>query len=134
MQQQPDTKSNDDNANDKKPPMEPIPINSPDPDPTPKTDAGPSNVPDSTTVDIDLNEGNSGSSSEEKNGNDMSSPTEGGLKSKKSVRWSQELVMETPIPRSSEHGSANNPYVDYSPADTRTTSFNLKGQSVVFDG
>lgn len=49
-------------------------------------------------------------------------------RSKKSVRWSQDLVMESEIPRSSEdHGS--NPYVAYS--STRSddsSSFNVKSK------
>ncbi|XP_051117384.1 GLABRA2 expression modulator-like [Andrographis paniculata] len=49
-----------------------------------------------------------------------------GLKSKKSVRWSQELVMEKAVPRDDDRGSSN-PYVDRSaaPADN-TPPFNFK--------
>lgn len=53
-------------------------------------------------------------------------------RSKKSVSWSQELVMESEIPRSSEdHGS--NPYVAYS--STRSgdsSSFNMKSKLLFY--
>lgn len=51
-------------------------------------------------------------------------------KSKKSVSWSEELVMESPTPRSmpsDDRGS--NPYVAYSPAPSdNSSSFNIKSQ------
>ncbi|XP_051143905.1 putative GEM-like protein 3 isoform X2 [Andrographis paniculata] len=46
-------------------------------------------------------------------------------KPKKSVRWSEELVTETPIPRDYDRGSSN-PYVNYSAAPPADSSFNFK--------
>ncbi|KAG6384864.1 hypothetical protein SASPL_153683 [Salvia splendens] len=49
-----------------------------------------------------------------------------GVRAKKSVRWSQELVTETPVPRDSDRGSAN-PYESYSPSPAHdSSSFNFK--------
>lgn len=73
--------------------------------------------------DADLKEKSSGAEE-----NNIESVAEG-LKTKKSVRWSEELVMESPVPRDSDRGSSN-PYVNYSPAPSAdSSSFNFKGQS-----
>ncbi|KAK6150369.1 hypothetical protein DH2020_015301 [Rehmannia glutinosa] len=109
------------------PGKDPIPIRKPNPDPNPNPVDGalkPGNNGDigknDTTINVYLNGSNS--SSEESS---IKSPA-GGLKPKKSVRWSQELVSESPAPRDYDHGSSN-PYVNYSPAPSpNSTSFYLK--------
>ncbi|KAL7104326.1 hypothetical protein ACP275_08G237300 [Erythranthe tilingii] len=90
------------------------------PVPDPNTDC----KTDSTTIDIDLNV----SSSRAEDGG-IRSPTAGGLKTKKSVRWSHDLVMESsaaPPPRDFHYGSAD-PYVNYAaePSDN-SSPFNFK--------
>ncbi|KAK6125837.1 hypothetical protein DH2020_040421 [Rehmannia glutinosa] len=109
------------------PGKDPIPIRKLNPDPNPNPVDGalkPGNNGDigknDTTINVYLNGSNS--SSEESS---IKSPA-GGLKPKKSVRWSQELVSESPAPRDYDHGSSN-PYVNYSPAPSpNSTSFYLK--------
>lgn len=107
-------------------------------DPTPKTGSDPDPKPDGGALkaatngvingrgiasDADLKEKSSSSPE-----NSIEAAAEG-LKTKKSVRWSQELVMEAPIPRESNRGSSN-PYVNYSPAPAAdSSSFNFKGES-----
>ncbi|KAI3451204.1 hypothetical protein Pfo_007869 [Paulownia fortunei] len=116
------------NAEEKKPVSpgkDPIPIQKPNPDPNPVDGAlKPADNADintnNTTIDIYLNGSNS--IAEETS---IKSPA-GGLKPKKSVRWSQELVMESPVPRDFDHESSN-PYVNYSPAPSaNSSSFNFK--------
>ncbi|KAK4490393.1 hypothetical protein RD792_001069 [Penstemon davidsonii] len=132
--EQPTNSKEDNNAEGKKsvsPGKASSPIRTPDSDPKPEIGAiKPGDNADNTTIDIDLNESNRSTAE-----NNKKSSPQGGLKSKKSVRWSEELVMESPrvpreelppIPRYSGHGSSN-PYVNYSPAPTtNSSSFNLK--------
>ncbi|KAL0461393.1 UNVERIFIED_CONTAM: GLABRA2 expression modulator [Sesamum latifolium] len=100
------------------------------PDPDPKPDGGALKPGDNADINItrgggsngDLKERNIESGVEE---NSIESGAEG-LKTKKSVRWSEELVMESPVPRDSDRGSSN-PYVNYSPAPAANpSSFNFK--------
>lgn len=64
--------------------------------------------------------------------NESSKSENGSVKSRKSVSWSEELVEESPAPRSmpsDDRGS--NPYVAYSPApENNSSSFNVKGQYI----
>ncbi|XP_073289111.1 putative GEM-like protein 3 [Primulina huaijiensis] len=102
---------------------DPRPEPEPEPEPNPKPAGG--DIADkndtNVTVDIDLNEGNSGAK-------ENSKPAAGVLKSKKSVRWNEELVMESSVPRDSDRGSSN-PSVNYTPAasaSSNSSSFNFK--------
>lgn len=108
---------------------DPAPNHGPDPAPNPDGGAFKTGVDNadisisSNNIDKDLKEKSSGGAEE----SSVESAAEG-LKTKKSVRWSQELVMESPVPRDSDRGSTN-PYVNYSPApEANSSSFNLKGQ------
>lgn len=80
-------------------------------------EAGPLLVDDSSALEENHNEIDSGKSASALN------------RSKKSVRWSQELVTESPIPRAmSSDDHRSNPYVGYSPAsgNDNPTSSNFK--------
>ncbi|KAL0342959.1 UNVERIFIED_CONTAM: GLABRA2 expression modulator [Sesamum angustifolium] len=131
--EQPANKSQEgSNAEEKKPVSQgndPTPIEKPAPEPKPegsalKPGAGADDKHNDTTVDIDLN-GRDGSPEE----NDIASPA-GGLKPKKSVRWSHDLATGSQAPRGFDHGSSN-PYVNYSPAPSaNSSSFNFKDTMV----
>ncbi|KAK4393992.1 GLABRA2 expression modulator [Sesamum angolense] len=131
--EQPANKSQEgSNAEEKKPVSQgndPTPIEKPAPEPKPegsalKPGAGADDNTNDTTVDIDLN-GRDGSPEE----NDIASPA-GGLKPKKSVRWSHDLATGSQVPRGFDHGSSN-PYVNYSPAPSaNSSSFNFKDTMV----
>lgn len=56
----------------------------------------------------------------------------GSIKSRKSVSWSEELVAESPAPRSMTSDDRGlNPYVAYTPApENSSSSFNVKGQYI----
>ncbi|PIN05545.1 hypothetical protein CDL12_21911 [Handroanthus impetiginosus] len=104
---------------------DPSPNRGPDPDPkleggAVKTGNNAGGINRGNSGEIDLKEKNS--RVEE---NSVESAAEG-LKTKKSVRWSEELVMESPVPRDFDRGSGN-PYVNYPPApSTNPSSFNFK--------
>ncbi|KAK4417106.1 GLABRA2 expression modulator [Sesamum alatum] len=127
--EQPAHKSQEGNNAEEKKPVSPgnDPAHIEKPASDPKPDGGALKPGDSvdddtthTTVDIDL-KGSNGSP-EEING--IASPA-GGLKPKKSVRWSHDLVVESPRPRGFDHGSSN-PYVNYSPAPSpKSSSFSF---------
>ncbi|KAL6558756.1 hypothetical protein OROMI_019106 [Orobanche minor] len=132
MVQQPTTNSKEENVEEMKSvPLEPdvedpIRNHGPDPDPTP--DGGVAmksgdNVDISArgnSADIDLKGKNS--SAEENNTEQVAD----GFKTRKSVRWSEELVMESPVPRDTDRESSN-PYINYSPAPAaNSSSFNFK--------
>ncbi|KAL3621721.1 hypothetical protein CASFOL_034381 [Castilleja foliolosa] len=74
------------------------------------------NARSNSTDNTDLKAPNSVNAEE-----DSTEPAEEGLKTKKSVRWSQELVMESPDPRDSDRESSN-PYVNYAPAPADNSS------------
>lgn len=83
----------------------------------------------------DINRNNINNESTETGSDKLASPLNS--KSKKSVRWSEELVSESPEPRSrmvsfpEEHGS--NPYVAHSPAPSdNSSSINIKGKLFFF--
>lgn len=107
-------------------------------DPSPKPGSDPDPKPDGGVLkaasNADINGGGTASDADlkEKSSSNAENNIEAGaegLKTKKSVRWSQELVMESPIPRDSDRGSSN-PYVNYSPAPAAdSSSFNFKGGS-----
>ncbi|KAI3462106.1 hypothetical protein Pfo_018769 [Paulownia fortunei] len=130
MMEQP-TNSKEENAEEMKSvPLQPDredPSPNRGPDPDPKPDGGALKPGDNVDIntrgngtDTDLKENNS--CAEENNSESAAE----GLKTKKSVRWSEELVMESPVPRDSDRGSSN-PYVNYSPApSTNPPSFNFK--------
>ncbi|KAL2551346.1 GLABRA2 expression modulator [Forsythia ovata] len=91
------------------PGKDPNPTGGPAPDPKTKGEAKVEAVKqgDNANIDVDINEDNKE------------------LKSKKSVRWSEELVTESPVHRDYDRGS--NPYVAYSPAPSSdSSSFNFK--------
>ncbi|XP_011100019.1 GLABRA2 expression modulator [Sesamum indicum] len=120
------------NAEEKKPVSpgnDPTPVEKPAPEPKPEGSAlkpgdGADDNTNDTTVDIDLN-GRNGSPGE----NDIASRA-GGLKPKKSVRWSHDVATGSPVPRGFDHGSSN-PYVNYSPAPSaNSSSFNFKDTMV----
>ncbi|KAK6154186.1 hypothetical protein DH2020_013825 [Rehmannia glutinosa] len=101
------------------------------PDPDPKTEGGAlkpgdnadinNNSRGSNSIDTDLKEKNSPA------GEDSTESAADGLRSKKSVRWSEELVMESPVPRDDSDRGSGNPYVNYSPAPSdNAASFNFK--------
>ncbi|CAI9758206.1 unnamed protein product [Fraxinus pennsylvanica] len=102
------------------------PILSPGPDPDPNPGGGANEaalkqVDNSNITDININE-ESNNGAKESNDSKLA----GSVKSKKSVRWSQELVMESTIPRDYDRGS-DNPYVNHSPApSSNSSSTNLK--------
>ncbi|KAL7131603.1 hypothetical protein ABFS83_12G015000 [Erythranthe nasuta] len=108
---------------------DPTPNSGPKPDPNPETGAlktagvnADISISGNTT-DTDLNEEKGGGAAADDKSVES---TAEGLKTKKSVRWSQELVMESPVPRDSDRGSSN-PYVNYSPAPPdNSSSFNFK--------
>ncbi|KAL8479049.1 hypothetical protein ACS0TY_030810 [Phlomoides rotata] len=126
MMEQP-TNSKEENADEMKSvPLEPD-REDPGPkhgsDPDPKSEGGALKA--SSNVDINGSDADLKEKSSSAPENDIEAGAEG-LKTKKSVRWSQELVMETPIPRESNRGSSN-PYVNYSPAPAAdSSSFNFK--------
>lgn len=66
--------------------------------------------------------------------NESSKSENGSMKSRKSVSWSEELVAESPAPRSMPSDDRGlNPYVAYTPApENNSSSFNVKGQSIFF--
>ncbi|KAL2538541.1 GLABRA2 expression modulator [Forsythia ovata] len=91
------------------PGIDPNPTEGPAPDSKTKGEAKVEAVKqgDNANIDVDINEDNKE------------------LKSKKSVRWSEELVTESPVHRDYDRGS--NPYVAYSPAPSSdSSSFNFK--------
>ncbi|CAI9780908.1 unnamed protein product [Fraxinus pennsylvanica] len=91
----------------------PNPIPGPDPDPTPKGEAKveAGKQGDNANINVNITEESSDDNKE--------------LKSKKSVRWSEELVTESPVHRDYDRGS--NPYVAYSPAPSSdSSSLNFK--------
>lgn len=115
---------------------------SPIPDPKPSEGNGPEKFEpnggpkdekrkeEKNSVSVIVTESSSNGNIDEDNGdgsgsNKSASPPS---RSKKSVRWSEELVMESEIPRSSEnHGS--NPYVAFSSARSDdSSSFNIKSK------
>ncbi|GFP92525.1 putative gem-like protein 3 [Phtheirospermum japonicum] len=136
MMEQPTSNPKEENAVEMKSvPLEPDfkdPSPNHGPDPDPKPDGGGALKPrdnadintrarGNSTDNTVLKGKNSGSAEE-----DSTEPAVEGLKTKKSVRWSQELVMESPVPRDSDRGSSN-PYVNYSPAPAdNSSSFNFK--------
>ncbi|KAL8475166.1 hypothetical protein ACS0TY_031553 [Phlomoides rotata] len=126
MMEQP-TNSKEENADEMKSvPLEPD-REDPGPkhgsDPDPKSEGGALKA--SSNVDINGSDADLKEKSSSAPENNIEAGAEG-LKTKKSVRWSQELVMETPIPRESNRGSSN-PYVNYSPAPAAdSSSFNFK--------
>lgn len=103
------------------------PILSPEPDPDPKPGGGVNEealkqVDNSNITAINIDEENDNGA----NGSNDSNKLAGSVKSKKSVRWSQELVMESTIPRDYDCGS-DNPSVNHSPAtSSNSSSANLK--------
>ncbi|XP_022871320.1 GLABRA2 expression modulator-like [Olea europaea var. sylvestris] len=103
------------------------PILTPEPDPDPKPGGGVNEealkqVDNSNITAININEENDNGA----NGSNDSNKLAGSVKSKKSVRWSQELVMESTIPRDYDRGP-DNPYVNHSPApSSNSSSANLK--------
>ncbi|KAL6523654.1 hypothetical protein OROGR_017257 [Orobanche gracilis] len=132
MVQQPTTNSKEENVEEMKSvPLEPD-VEDPtrnigrDPDPTPD---GGGAIKSGDNVDINAR-GNSDdidlkgkNSSAEENNNEQVAD---GFRTRKSVRWSEELVMESPVPRSSDRESSN-PYINYSPAPAaNSSSFNFK--------
>ncbi|KAL6554897.1 hypothetical protein OROGR_006155 [Orobanche gracilis] len=132
MVQQPTTNSKEENVEEMKSvPLEPdvedpIRNHGPDPDPTPDGGGAMKSGDDvdisarGNSADIDLKGKNS--SAEEDNAEQVAD----GFKTRKSVRWSEELVMESPVPRDSDRESSN-PYINYSPAPAaNSSSFNLK--------
>ncbi|XP_057786567.1 GLABRA2 expression modulator-like [Salvia miltiorrhiza] len=106
---------------------DPAPKVGPDPDPIPDGGASKPAGNDHTDArglgsigDSDLKDKSGGVEE-----NSVDSAAEG-MRAKKSVRWSQELVMESPVPRDSDRGSAN-PYENYSPSPAQdSSSFNFK--------
>ncbi|KAL3838629.1 hypothetical protein ACJIZ3_023220 [Penstemon smallii] len=131
MMEQLKNSKEDNNAEEKKsvsPVKDSSPVHTSDPDPNPKVGAlkpgdNADNNNDNTTIDIDLKSSNI---SAEENIDKSSAEAEAGSKSKKSVRWSEELVMESQGQRDFDHGS-NNPYVNHTPtATTNSSSFNFK--------
>lgn len=118
------------NADEKKPvspAKDPTPIRDPVPDPnTEHSSLNPGCDDDNKTpLGVYLN-GSYGSSED----SGIKSPA-GGSRPKKSVRWSHELVMESPAQRDFARGSSN-PYVNYSPAPSaNSSSFNFKGWRTV---
>ncbi|KZV53768.1 hypothetical protein F511_00034 [Dorcoceras hygrometricum] len=110
---------NKDSGNDSG--KDPNPV--PGPEPPAAGDIADSNETN-VTVDIDLSEGNS-------RANENSEPPTGVLKSKKSVHWNEELVMQTPVPRDSDRGSTN-PYVNYAPASSASASASSNSLSFNF--
>lgn len=110
-------------------PLDPEPKDpAPRPDPDPVADGGASKPAVNGAVDArdaDLKDGSGGA---EENSADSAAE---GLRAKKSVRWSQELVMERPEPRDSDR-AAGNPYENYSPAPAPdSSSFNFKGSELI---
>lgn len=107
-------------------PKEPVPKSRPDLDPKP--DGGASKPAGNGEIDTRVIIGDA--DLKEKSGGAEESSVDSaaeGSRAKKSVRWSEELVVESPVPRNSDRGSSN-PYVNYSPAqDADSSSFNLKG-------
>ncbi|KAK6120001.1 hypothetical protein DH2020_046241 [Rehmannia glutinosa] len=107
---------------------DPIPKQGPDPDPKPEggalkpgDNADINNITRVNSIDTDLKEKNSPA------GEDSTESAAEGLRSKKSVRWSEELVMESPVPRDDSDRGSGNPYVNYSPAPSdNAASFNFK--------
>ncbi|XP_073155614.1 putative GEM-like protein 3 [Henckelia pumila] len=115
----PTTKEDNNVHQNKDTAKDPSPIPEPEPNPKPAGGDMADNHETSVTVDIDLNEGNS---------KEDTKPAVGVLKSKKSVHWNEELVVEKPVPRDSDRGSSN-PYVNYAPAPSASSnslSFNFK--------
>ncbi|KAH6808129.1 GRAM domain family protein [Perilla frutescens var. frutescens] len=111
-------------------PLDPDP-KAPAPKPRPETDSKPDGGVSKPAVNGDTDaRGNIGDADvKEKSAgaedNSVDSAAEG-FRAKKSVRWSQELVTESPVPRDSDRGSGS-PYVNYSPAPAPdSSSFNLK--------
>ncbi|KAK4411710.1 GLABRA2 expression modulator [Sesamum angolense] len=107
---------------------DPTPPRGPDPDPKP--DGGALKPGDNADINNTRGGGSNGDLKERsiESGVEENSIESGaeGLKTKKSVRWSEELVMESPVPRDSDRGSSN-PYVNYSPAPAANpSSFNFK--------
>lgn len=106
--------------------MKSVPLDpAPRPDPGPVPDGGASkpavNGAAAGARDADLMDGSGGA---EENSADSAAE---GLRAKKSVRWSQELVMERPEPRVSDRATGN-PYENYSPTPAPdSSSFNFKG-------
>ncbi|KAG8373419.1 hypothetical protein BUALT_Bualt11G0022300 [Buddleja alternifolia] len=133
---QPPTNRKDDNVEE----MESVSLQTDHKDPTPSHGSDPVKPPEGgalkpgdNVVDIKIHNNNNGGDDlneskiavEEENNNGVESAG-GSLKARKSVSWSEELVMESPIPRDIDHGSTN-PYVNYSPAPSdNSSSFNLK--------
>lgn len=108
---------------------DPTPNRGPDPDPNPKVgalkpgDNGDAhvNVALVNSGEVDLKEKHSTSEEE----NSVQSAAES-FKTKKSVSWSQELVMEKEVPRDDDRGSSN-PYVNHEVAPAaESPSFNFK--------
>ncbi|CAA0821012.1 GLABRA2 expression modulator [Striga hermonthica] len=117
--------------------MKSVPLEPDAKDPNPVAGTGPDPKPDGGAAlkppdKADINGRGSSADGDSKGKNSAAEesvttdPAAEGLKTKKSVRWSQELVMEKPIPRDSDSGSGN-PYVNYSPAPAaNSSSFNFK--------
>ncbi|GER47151.1 GRAM domain family protein [Striga asiatica] len=116
--------------------MKSVPLEPDAKDPNPLAGTGPDPKPDGGAAlkpadKADINGRGSSFDGDSKGKNSAAEesgtdPAAEGLKTKKSVRWSQELVMEKPIPRDSDSGSGN-PYVNYSPAPAaNSSSFNFK--------
>ncbi|CAI9767028.1 unnamed protein product [Fraxinus pennsylvanica] len=92
---------------------DPNPVPGPNPDPKPKGEEKVEAVKQGDNANLNVN------IDEESNHDNKE------LKSKKSVRWSEELVTESPVSRDIDRGS--NPYVAYSPAPSNeSSSFNFK--------
>ncbi|XP_052195570.1 GLABRA2 expression modulator-like [Diospyros lotus] len=86
--------------------------------PDPSGEAGGSEAGTQPNVRVDGNISGNG------NGIDLNKPSLNSTpRSKKSVRWSEELVMESPSPRSASSFAGSNPYVASSPSSSYSTSF-----------
>ncbi|KAL2521703.1 GLABRA2 expression modulator [Forsythia ovata] len=71
----------------------------------------------SNIIDINANEESNNGAKESNDDNKLA----GGMKSKKSVRWTQELVIESPVSTDYDRGSDNH-YVNHSPAPSSNSS------------
>ncbi|XP_022844174.1 GLABRA2 expression modulator-like [Olea europaea var. sylvestris] len=92
---------------------DPNPVPGPNPDPKPKGEAKVEAVKQGDNANLNV------SIDEESNQDNKE------LKSKKSVRWSEELVTESPVSR--DNNRESNPYIAYSPAPSNdSSSFNFK--------